>query len=427
MWTFALLALAGDSLEQGLALVREALLRRPEVRELGDDALARRLAALGAPATPALVALVEGTGLDLLLAEGEDPVLLLCPPERVGEVALRALARLPDEVVHAALRRMVQAQPGPEARAAALRVLAARDSAHSLAFVFELLSASELELGSPTLRVHARAAVRAPLGRDPVAYLRLEEQLAQAPLHAVHVAAEALAECANEDAIDALEGLLGRDSALDLVLIEALVQAGTARPWRVGSEVAGALETLLGQGTAQRRALVANALGRLQRPDSMPRLVALLEAESPELRSAALDAIASCARRARFADVPECQAWLAREQAWWKTSGEARVAALAEGSVSPSEALRELYAHPLARAATAEALLEGLAHEEGARRALAASALGRLGVREHVPDLVPLLDDPEEAVRKAAAQALRTLTGAELPPERPLWDAYAFD
>jgi len=427
MWSFLLTAFGGDPLAEGLARVREALLRGADGRELGDEAVARRLAALGAPAAPALVALVEGTGLELLLGEGEEPVLLLCPPERVGEVALRALARLPEEAVLTALQALLQARPGAEARAVALRVLAARDSARALGLVFELLRASEFELGSPTLRAHARAALRAPLGRDPVAYLRLEEELGSAPPHVLALVVEALSECASEDACEALESLVGRSDGLDLQVIAALAQAAEARPWRVGPRVAGALEGLLSEGSPARRAAALRSLGRLARPDSLPRLVPLLQSPGREVQGAALDAIAACARRAPFEDRSACLTWLQGEETWWKDVGQARVATLAEGEGSPSEALRELYAHPLARAAAAEALLAGLEADDAARRALAAGALGRLGVRDHVPELVPLLDDPDESVRNAAARSLRSLTGVELPPERPLWDAYAFD
>jgi len=427
MWTFLLCALGGDPLAEGLALVREALLRRADERELADDAVTRRLAALGAPAAPALVALVEGTGLELLLGEGEEPVLLLVPPDRVSTVALGALARLPEEAVIVALKGLLQARPGAESRAVALRILAARSSARALGLVFELLRASELELASPSLRAHARAALRAPLGRDPVAYLRVQEELQNAPLFVLLVLGEALAECASEDAVEAMEGLLGRDALLDLALIDSLAQAGTLRPWRIGAEVAGTLEALLAEGTTARRVAAASALGRLARPDSVARLVPLLESAQPELRGAALDAISACARHARFEDRETCLAWLSQENTWWRESGQARVSALASGEASPGEALRELYAHPLARSATAEALLTDLEHEDPARRALVASALGQLGVREHVPDLVPLLEDADPTVRKASAQALRKLTGVELPPERPLWDAYAFE
>jgi hypothetical protein len=47
-------------------------------------------------------------------------------------------------------------------------------------------------------------------------------------------------------------------------------------------------------------------------------------------------------------------------------------------------------------------------------RRAAALACGRKGAREHVPDLLPLLDDPDGPVAQAARTALHELTGGEI-------------
>ena len=51
-------------------------------------------------------------------------------------------------------------------------------------------------------------------------------------------------------------------------------------------------------------------------------------------------------------------------------------------------------------------------------RRAAASACGRKGAKEHVPDLLQLLDDPEVAVIQAARRALKDLTGQDFGPEK---------
>ncbi|MEQ1892709.1 MAG: hypothetical protein ABL998_09225, partial [Planctomycetota bacterium] len=119
------LILAGGSDRDGFELVRSALLREEHQKEMRDEHVARRLTALGQPAAPALLALVEGSGLELLLGDDEAPVLLLCPPDHVGEVALAALVSLPVEVVLATLRAELARDGGAATRALAFRVLAA--------------------------------------------------------------------------------------------------------------------------------------------------------------------------------------------------------------------------------------------------------------------------------------------------------------
>jgi hypothetical protein len=44
-----------------------------------------------------------------------------------------------------------------------------------------------------------------------------------------------------------------------------------------------------------------------------------------------------------------------------------------------------------------------------------------------VPALVELLFEPAEEQRTAAWEALRALTGEDIPPEPQLWEAYAFE
>jgi hypothetical protein len=422
------LVLAGGSDRDGFELVRSALLREEDQRELRDEHVARRLTALGQPAAPALLALVEGSGLELLLGDDEAPMLLLCAPDRLGEIALAALTSLPVEVVLATLRAELARAPGPATRALALRVLAAQPSGPGLALALELLRTSELELASPSFREHARAALREPLRHDPRAAAQLESELASLPEGVLTLVVEALSATESEAALDPLEALLGRSPALDLAALDGLARAGEARPWRIGAEVAERLERLSASKEVARRAAATRALGRLGRVDSVTRLVPRLDDPAPQVVAAAIAALPRCAQRTDLADAQAWRVWLKRENEWWKERGEAHVEALQSGDPATlAEHLRELFAHTLARAAAADALLARFEQLEPPELILTCSTLARLSAREAVPDLVPLLDAAEAPVRAAAWKALRSLTGVDLPAERSLWDAYAFE
>lgn len=58
-------------------------------------------------------------------------------------------------------------------------------------------------------------------------------------------------------------------------------------------------------------------------------------------------------------------------------------------------------------------------------RAAACRATWRLVLSDTIPSLAFLLDDPDEAVRRAAHEALCKLSGLQLPASRPIWETWA--
>jgi HEAT repeat protein len=67
---------------------------------------------------------------------------------------------------------------------------------------------------------------------------------------------------------------------------------------------------------------------------------------------------------------------------------------------------------------TAATLRDKLQDDNVEVRRAAASACGRKKVREHVPDLLQLIDDPEMVVIQAARQALKDLTSQDFGPDQ---------
>ena len=410
-----------------LAAVRAVLLRSEGASAARDDVLVRRLVALGTGAAPVLFSLATGEGVEALQI-GDEPEAWMCPPERVGALALAALADLPAVAMREFLRAECRAHPDREVRVAALDVLGRQGSPEGLAMFFELVEASGDELEHRSLRAVAGEALLAMLRKDAATAAALERPLLAAPLPVQHLACEALARCNRPAAVGLLSKLFGRDPELDHVALEALAQLGERFPWRVGDEVSKRLRAALRRDEPRLRAAVAHALGRTKDAPSFPALIALLADPDPAVVRAARWALCEISGQTRIGDQAGWQRWLEAEISWWQEAGETRLEALdPRDSTRLSEALRELSMHPLARESVVDVLSSGLSELDPAARRVACLSLARLGSRRAVPALIECLFDPEEELRATAWQALRALTGEDLPPEPQVWEAYAFD
>jgi HEAT repeat protein len=410
-----------------LAAVR-AVLRRSEGTSMArDDVLVRRLVALGSGAAPALFALATGEGIEALLVD-DAPDAWMCPPDRVGALALNALGELPAVPVREFLRSECGAHPRLEARIVALDVLGRQGTAEGLGLFFELLAASGDELEHRALRTIASDALLAMLRRDNATAPALERMLLAAPLASQDLACETLARCNRPAAVGLLGKLFGRDPGLDRAALEALVQLGERFPWRVGDEVGTRLRSALKREDPRMRAAVARALGRTGDVPSFPALIGLLADPDPAVVRAAQWALREISGETRISAAEDWQAWFEAETSWWQERGHARLEAFdPENPARLSEALRELGAHPVARTSVVEALAGAIAELDPPAKLVACGTLSRLGSRRAVPALIECLYDPSEELRTAAWQALCALTGEDLPPEPQLWEAYAFD
>ena len=410
-----------------LAAVRAVLRRSDGATAARDDVLVRRLVALGAAAAPALFSLASGEGIEALLVD-DAPEAWMCPPERVGELALAALADLPAVPVRDFLRAECRAHPALEGRVAALDVLGRQGSAEGLELYFEILAQSEAELEHRALRTTASGALLAMLRKDGATANLLGKPLLAASRGAQLLASEALADCNRGAAVRLLIKLFGRDPELDLAALDGLTRLGTRFPWRVGDEVTMRLRAALGQEDASMRAAAAQALGKLEDPQATPALIALLADGDGATRRAAQWALCETSGMKRITTAAEWHRWFEAERAWWREEGQGWLAAIDPADATRlTEAMRELLAHPFGRDQTADALAGALPELDPAAQRMACDTLARLGSRRAVPALIELLFEPGEELRSAAWAALRSLTGEDLPAEPQLWEAYAFD
>jgi len=417
---------SGGSSQDGLPAVRAVLQRTEATGAVREDVLVRRLVALGASVTPTLFGLLSGEGLDELLGESET-TQWLCEPDRMGELALATLAEFPQLPLREFLRARCAEHDDLGTRAASLRVLGRQGSAAGLPLYFELLAHGAAELGQRGLRTTAQNALQEILRADADAGQALERPLLAAPLEQQLLVAEALASSNRGAAVALLGKLFGRDPELDLAVLDALAQLGARYPWRVADEIAPRLRQQLGGQDATLRAASARALGLLRDAQSAPGLIDSLGDTDPTVARAALWALRESSGQTRLTTRPEWQHWLEGELAWWKGEGNALLAKLdPEHAAELAGTLRALLRHPMGRDQVAAALAGVLGELEAPAKVLACGALSQLGARRAVPALVELLFEADAEVRAAAWQALRALTGEELPAEPQLWETYAF-
>jgi HEAT repeat protein len=412
----------------GLAAVRAVLRRSEGATAARDDVLVRRLVALGSDAAPTLFSLATGAGIEALMGDGDDDEAWMCPPDHVSGLALAALADLPAVPVREFLRSQCRAQPSPEVRLVALEVLGRQASAEGLDLCFELLEASGDELENRSLLAAGSEALLSMVRKDSAAAAALERLVGGASVTTQRLVCEALAQCNRPAAVRILAKLFGRDPELDLAVLEALTRIGERFPWRVGDDVATRLRPALGRGTPALRAGVARALGRIGDVSSIGALVGQLSDADPSIQRAAQWALHEISGETRTRTPEEWQRWFQAESSWWKEQGPGWLEAIdPDEPARLSEAMRELVHHPLARESTVDALAEAMSGLDPAAKLVATGALARLGSRRAVPALIECLYDPSAELRTSAWQALRSLTGEDLPAEPQLWETYAFD
>lgn len=223
-------------------------------------------------------------------------------------------------------------------------------------------------------------------------------------------------------ALDQLAGVLGRDPDLDgLVLTQMGRLGGLADPleaWDVCYTVRGFLDDP--RPGVRREAIVT--LGKLRDGEATGRLLELLDDEQAGLRKSALWALKEITGIDLGEDPPRWRAWYREELDWWEQDYPGVVDVLRHGS--PEEigpAVATLTLKRLFRNRIADDLKQLLSHEAPELRVRACVALRELGSHVPVVDLTAALNDPDEKVRAAALDALRAITGLDLPADHDRW------
>lgn len=426
VWTLTLLLSLGASGLDGLDRVRAVLERGEAGKAPGEAELALRLAALGADATPALFALVRGSGLDELVGDGATADQWWCPLDRVDDVALAALAQAPPRQVVDRLRELTGGEADLDARLAEARVLAALRSSLGLPRLLEILAGLEIELRNPSIRTIVRSALSDLLVADLRSFPLLENALAGLGPQQKLLVCEALVASRRPQAADLLETLLDAGREVRPAALDGLVTLASQVPWRVRLDLSSELRELAGVADARVRAQALRAFGTLADSTALPILIGVLEDADPGVRRAAQDTLLALSGRQDLQTPEDWRAWMQSEATWWRETGQPLLAALAADEVSLPDALRAATPHVVARASLAEVLAARMPSLEPGLQRMACGTLERLGMRSAVPALIEVLYGAEPEAREAAWKALRALTGQTLPPEPKIWEGWAF-
>lgn len=168
-------------------------------------------------------------------------------------------------------------------------------------------------------------------------------------------------------------------------------------------------------------ALVLGQLGDVQ---SVETLVDMLDDENRGVRGNAHHALGKTTGLQLPDDSERWTIWLTQERDWYESQGEALIEDLESGTTPRiAAAIRSFSGHPLFREEVRELIEDHVFHDDAAIRRVACVALGRMMSRQSGAILVVALDDEADGVRQAAHDALKRVTGKELPADSDAWES----
>ena len=223
---------------------------------------------------------------------------------------------------------------------------------------------------------------------------------------------EALGDVGDSPVVPALLSSLGRDAALDKLVLEQLARCGPVlAPWAVEG-IGGKLGGWLQHPEDGVAVAALNALVAFQAFDEVDRLLVALEDPRQAFAGAALAGLRHWTGHDLGAGPDAWKAWIAEEQAFADGPLPGQLEDLRFAPVSElAGRLRALEGHGLLRGQVASGVARLLERPEAGVRELACRFLGTSGSERAVGVLVQVLAD--ESTGPAAKAALGQLTGRE--------------
>ncbi len=370
--------------------------------------------AFGAGAIAPIVATLAS---ELLATEPPHP---LDPDLR--ERLFGVLAEMPADRVTEHLRLAWKRADAPPP-ALALEVLAHAGTSSSLALALELATPdADAPAPEPAVRRALARALASIVEREPWAARDLAALVPELAPAAQIAAVEALGAAPCGATLESLSRLLRPLPKLEPLVLLEIERVATALEPPFDAAVLARVRPLL-DGDEERAALAARAIGRLEDPDSVERLIELLDSPASSVRAAAHVGLCRIAGR-DFRQEPErWRRWYEAEALAWKVEGPEHVGRLS--SDEPAEVLRAVRAlgrGRLYRHERAGWIAACLAHDDEVVVVEACRALAGLGSSTSIMPLAERLSDPSDAVRSAAAKALSLILGVVPPDEPEAWE-----
>lgn len=186
--------------------------------------------------------------------------------------------------------------------------------------------------------------------------------------------------------------------------------------------VCSALRKFLDDRDPRLKKEAALALGRLQDLESVEPLMTLLKDKDRGVQGNALWALRKISGLKFPLNYQRWKIWWDRESQETMARKDELLSKLRDGTREELlDAIDKLAGIRLGRKQVLNAFRGLLNHGDPEVRRAVCSALGTINAKEAVPQLIELLDDSSEPVITAAHQALRRITGKNLPPSRKAW------
>ncbi len=308
-------------------------------------------------------------------------------------------------------------------RLAAVEVLGSVGCQKDLGRVFDLaLDAEEEEGLSRSMADALRRATTSTLERDPESFRWLSNSWRSAPREVWVTLILAVGETEDSRGLEFLSEVIASEEDLATAAAAQIQRVGASSDAALNEALGARLRDLLDPNEPDRSRTICQALGKLEDLPSVPQLIGFLDSESRGLRGGAHSALKHLTGLSLPLDPLRWSHWYQEESAWMqgdKIQAFRRLRSGREGDVA--RALHEIEAHPLARGELLAALGELLESSNPSNQVQACAAAGRLERPELVPALIEVLDDPSLEAGKAAHEALRKLTGLDLPDDPSQW------
>jgi hypothetical protein len=383
------------------------------------DEIVRKITLLGPDAVPAIIS--------MLLGEAEEPdVAHAVPPlviEQRSTILSKALAKQPEPLVVAAITKHISADTSVDRKLQIVRLLADVGSLGALDHALTCVVGLEpIQWERAFVRVQIVEALTRFATRDSANLRRIGAAMARTQKRLASILMEALAATRSPAAMPLLMHMLGKDSELDLTVLQQLMEIGGNVMVMPSTAELKRLYAFLDSTDGRLQRAAATLLTRIGDDECCLRLAQLLESEDELTAATAHTSLKSITGQTFEADREPWSTWLEVENAWlleeFAKAEESIASGLPENVLAGAAACLE---HRLYRHRTARALETAFAHDDPVVQKIACDIAAKLASPFAVPSLLQLLESEDETVRTGAWSSLRAITKQDLPLDVKRW------
>ncbi len=381
--------------------VTDILKKLTNKEPISEKEAVKQIVKLGAEALPALIRLLRSD-----------------PGKAELSVTAEAVAQLHDDNTVSEVRSLLSSE-SRNTQLNALTVLGKIGDPESVGALLECMLGEDQEMSAA-----ADKAVAATLRRESanhLVFMKVHDAARSAKKNGKTRIARVLGGSGSRLALPPLLTLVNDwDTSVKVTAVISIGKLGFDEP-AACTEV----RRLLKSEDTQVKREAALALGRLQDIDSVDSLITLLQNDNRGIRKNAYWALKNITGL-RFPDnYTRWKVWWDSESGKYRKKREALLNVLRTGTNDERlKAIDKLTAIRFGSKQITTALLSQITSGDKRIRIKACEALGSIGARDAVPDLVKQLDDIEQSVQKAAHSALKAITGQNLPQDMKEWEKW---